>query len=366
MATPKRTPTQRAHDLTRIAELYLTGKRQVDIAAELGITQQQVSYDLQEIHRRWRESTLIDINEAKHRELDRLDQLGNMAPYLAVNDVPHCPLRDAKLFGYVSLVHTACGENPNLANVLLGQFCAWVRFAFDVVVSALVGAVTIIVCAGANKEMIGANTRGIIAVVTNVIAVRNGATIQLVGNTVGRSGFAINSHHTVSAKAFGSHPYPAAIVIAFVHLFPKSVKRGITCRACPVTGWPVMPADVSLWGTLENSRVNVRASGYGRRLTAPAQAKAGRVRIVKYCRASFVVPADKALGLPLDPSLSPRSVLRNRGRLPASTLAVAIGDFIRGFVRGMIAHADSASNAVGQALGCSNSARANLLFTGVF
>lgn len=75
MAAPRRTRTQRAHDLTRIAELYLTGKRQVDIAAELGVTQQQVSYDLQEIHRRWRESTLINMDEAKHRELDRLDVL---------------------------------------------------------------------------------------------------------------------------------------------------------------------------------------------------------------------------------------------------------------------------------------------------
>lgn len=75
MAAPKRTPTQRAYDLTRITELYLKGKRQVDIAAELHVTQQQVSYDIQEIHRRWRESNLINISEAKQRELDRIDEL---------------------------------------------------------------------------------------------------------------------------------------------------------------------------------------------------------------------------------------------------------------------------------------------------
>jgi predicted transcriptional regulator len=75
MAAPKRKKTQREFDLTRVAEMYLTGKRQVDIAVELGVTQQQVSYDLQELHTRWRESSLIDIGEAKNRELERIDIL---------------------------------------------------------------------------------------------------------------------------------------------------------------------------------------------------------------------------------------------------------------------------------------------------
>lgn len=77
MAAPKRTPTQRENDLERISTLYLKGKRQVEIAVELGVTQQQVSYDLKEIHKRWRESTTINLDEAKHRELARLDILEN-------------------------------------------------------------------------------------------------------------------------------------------------------------------------------------------------------------------------------------------------------------------------------------------------
>lgn len=75
MSGPKRTLTQRENDLERISALYLKGKRQVDIAAELGVTQQQVSYDLKTIHKRWRESTTINLDEAKHRELDRIDLL---------------------------------------------------------------------------------------------------------------------------------------------------------------------------------------------------------------------------------------------------------------------------------------------------
>lgn len=75
MTGPKRTPTQRENDLERISALYLKGKRQADIAEELGVTQQQVSYDLKTIHKRWRESTTINLDEAKHRELDRIDLL---------------------------------------------------------------------------------------------------------------------------------------------------------------------------------------------------------------------------------------------------------------------------------------------------
>jgi hypothetical protein len=75
MATNKRTPTERENDLEKIAALYLRGQRQSDIAALLGVSQPQVSYDLKEIHKRWRESTLVNINEAKHRELAKIDLL---------------------------------------------------------------------------------------------------------------------------------------------------------------------------------------------------------------------------------------------------------------------------------------------------
>lgn len=75
MAGPKRTPHQREHDLALIATLYLKAKTQADIAAELGIAQSQVSYDLKTIHKRWRESSLVNINEAKQRELARIDHL---------------------------------------------------------------------------------------------------------------------------------------------------------------------------------------------------------------------------------------------------------------------------------------------------
>jgi hypothetical protein len=75
MAANKRTPFQREHDLGRLAELYLRGHTQHEMARELGICRQQVGYDLKEVQKRWRESALGDINTKKEQELARIDHL---------------------------------------------------------------------------------------------------------------------------------------------------------------------------------------------------------------------------------------------------------------------------------------------------
>jgi hypothetical protein len=75
MAAPKRTPFQREADLERITTYYLKGWRQAAIAAELNLAQSQVSYDLKTIQTRWRASTTINLDEAKQKELSRVDLL---------------------------------------------------------------------------------------------------------------------------------------------------------------------------------------------------------------------------------------------------------------------------------------------------
>lgn len=71
----RREPAQVDRDRKRIAELYLKRWLQVDIAEELKIDQSTVSRDLAAIREQWRKSTLIDFNEAKARELARIDNL---------------------------------------------------------------------------------------------------------------------------------------------------------------------------------------------------------------------------------------------------------------------------------------------------
>ena len=52
MAQTKRTPIQRERDLLEISSLYLRGITQAEIASQLGVSQQQVSYDLKILQRR--------------------------------------------------------------------------------------------------------------------------------------------------------------------------------------------------------------------------------------------------------------------------------------------------------------------------
>lgn len=67
------TEEQREHQLAEVARMYLAGRYQVHIAKELGITQQQVSYDLKVIRERWVESSLRDFDELKAQELAKID-----------------------------------------------------------------------------------------------------------------------------------------------------------------------------------------------------------------------------------------------------------------------------------------------------
>ena len=71
----RRDSAQLERDRRRIAEMYLRGALQVDIAEELHIDQSTVSRDLKALQDEWRASALIDINEAKARELAKIDAL---------------------------------------------------------------------------------------------------------------------------------------------------------------------------------------------------------------------------------------------------------------------------------------------------
>lgn len=72
---PKRTEFEREAQLVEIKDWYLRGETQMSIAAKLSLSQSQISRDISTIQRRWRESSLVDINEARQRELERIDTL---------------------------------------------------------------------------------------------------------------------------------------------------------------------------------------------------------------------------------------------------------------------------------------------------
>src|SRR5262245_42719987 len=62
-----------------IATLYLQGVYQSVIARQLGVTQQQISYDLKALRRQWQASALRNFDAAKSLEIAKIDEIERVA-----------------------------------------------------------------------------------------------------------------------------------------------------------------------------------------------------------------------------------------------------------------------------------------------
>ena len=71
----RRSKSELARDRRRIADLYLQGWTQTAIANKIGIHQPAVSRDLKALQKAWLASALIDLNNAKAKELAKVDKL---------------------------------------------------------------------------------------------------------------------------------------------------------------------------------------------------------------------------------------------------------------------------------------------------
>jgi hypothetical protein len=70
---PRQHHTHAEQRREQIAALYVQGQTQYAIARQLGISQQQVSYDLKAIQKVWLASTLRDFDAAKAAQLAKID-----------------------------------------------------------------------------------------------------------------------------------------------------------------------------------------------------------------------------------------------------------------------------------------------------
>src|SRR5262245_40191136 len=69
----KKTEVKRRRE--QVAELYIRGQTQCEIATALGVSQPTVSLDLKAIQQSWRDSAIYDYNVAVGRELLKLEHL---------------------------------------------------------------------------------------------------------------------------------------------------------------------------------------------------------------------------------------------------------------------------------------------------
>ncbi len=75
MAAPRRRPFEAEKQREQISALYLKGRTQYSIADELQISRAMVAYDLKVIQDRWHKSTTMNLDDAKARELAKIDKL---------------------------------------------------------------------------------------------------------------------------------------------------------------------------------------------------------------------------------------------------------------------------------------------------
>lgn len=68
-----RSPAERMKHRLLISKMYLQGKSQMEIGAQVGISQATVSADLRALNKAWQASALLNLNERRARELAKID-----------------------------------------------------------------------------------------------------------------------------------------------------------------------------------------------------------------------------------------------------------------------------------------------------
>src|SRR5262245_11776437 len=70
-----RTSDQIRRDRVEVARLYLGGWTPAEIGQQLGLSRQQIGYDLEAVRQEWLRSSLVDFNAKKTEELAKIDRL---------------------------------------------------------------------------------------------------------------------------------------------------------------------------------------------------------------------------------------------------------------------------------------------------
>lgn len=73
MPGKRRTKSETESDRAKIARYLLKGYEQQEIAAKMGLSESTISRDVKAIRKEWKESALMDFNEARNRELAALN-----------------------------------------------------------------------------------------------------------------------------------------------------------------------------------------------------------------------------------------------------------------------------------------------------
>jgi len=131
MASPKRTKMRIENDRCQTAKLYIRGQTQQEIAGVIGVSRQQIAYDLKVIKAQWRAETAHDLDAHRARQLAELVMVAGEAwagwersilgerpgspSYLEI--VLRCSERKAKLLGLDAPIKADVNVQTGLASL---------------------------------------------------------------------------------------------------------------------------------------------------------------------------------------------------------------------------------------------------------
>lgn len=219
-------------------------------------------------------------------------RLRNVSPCYPANNLRNVTFVDLVLCNQCIQVEALTKFLSNLDHLWLREFCEAVRLATRLAVFCHF--IRHIVGLGAKKQMIGVHTAAIVALVTNIQVFWGGTAMKYVGDPVSGHLFAAPMRSAVAFWTNWPLPLPANTWIALVNVFPKFPGIGL----------------------------------------------------------AGIVSGRKTYRFAFDPSALRLVLCRYPGLLSTTTLAIAVGDFVRGFVRGMLRHVNASLLGVGRATGC--------------
>lgn len=240
-----------------------------------------------------------------------------------------CELLNART--HLSKLFTKC---PDLG---IGMLSATIGFTFDLIRWRHDGAASGDSICGvllgiASVKVIGIDTRWPIAVMQAIETFGNGALVEFVRKAMRLDCAPADANLPVTVLIVATRPVPAITWAALVNLCPEAICCG-----------PDRPVPDRVTNDKANRfachmpKFSIVADRSGGRLSATALAKTGRIGWI-HLFASSVMPINIAQWFALDPTRLLACTSCGPCLLPTPAMAVAIGYFIRGFIRGIITH----------------------------
>lgn len=219
------------------------------------------------------------------------------------------------------------------------------------------------------KQMGRIHTGGIVAFVANMQIIRNRAVVNLITYTMRAYRFAVYPHLAVSGWKPDRLPFPTFVGSTNGNLFPEtglnsspasvsvlmtadesSRRHNFLSTATCAKAWLNSGVRLSAFVSFDIShrlgfdRIVPPRSLFGKMglLSTTAHTKPGRVgAFEESVWRTLAMTLKKAHWFAFNLASLGACLLCNGSLLPTSTLAIAVGDFLRGWIRGMINHCQS-------------------------